>query len=172
MHPTWRHSGQSPNVTDHCYHTFGFVGCWLYQHWDNDGVGSIPNVVNLLVFCDNFTKHTMVYISPHQTAKTLAKFLWQGLHLNLQSTGQAPEWLRTNFESNIIRELCEHMGMRKVRTLPYYAQTNGQVEWAHQTPMCMIGKLSKDLKEDWQKHLPKLPICPCLQFYKISHHQT
>ena len=38
----------------------------------------------------------------------------------------------------------------------HLAQTHGQVQWAHQTLMCMIGKLSKDQKVDWPKHLPKL----------------
>ena len=42
MHPAWRQSYQSPNVTDHCYHTFGVATCWLYQHWDHDGAGSTP----------------------------------------------------------------------------------------------------------------------------------
>ena len=37
-----------------------------------------PNVVKLLVFCDHFMKHVMAYMAPSQTAKTLAKFLWQG----------------------------------------------------------------------------------------------
>ena len=27
-------------------------------------------------FCDHFPKHTMVYMTPDQTAKTVAKFLW------------------------------------------------------------------------------------------------
>ena len=48
------------------------------------------------------------------------------------------------------------MGIWKVRTSPYHAQTNGQVEQAHQTLMCMIGKLSKDQKVDWPRHLPEL----------------
>ena len=59
-------------------------------------------------------------------------------------------------ESNIISELSELMGISKVRTLPYYPQTNGQVERAHQMLMWMIGKLSKDQKVDWPKHLPEL----------------
>ena len=33
------------------------------------------NVVNLSVFCDHFTKHVMAYVTPSQTAKTVAKFL-------------------------------------------------------------------------------------------------
>ena len=37
-----------------------------------------PNVVSVLVFCNHFTKHTMGYGTNYQTAKTLAKFLWQG----------------------------------------------------------------------------------------------
>ena len=37
-----------------------------------------PNVLSILVFCDDFTKHIMAYVIPSQTAKTVAKFLWQG----------------------------------------------------------------------------------------------
>ena len=48
-----------------------------------------PNVVNILVFCDHFTKHVMAYVTFGQTAKTAAKFLWQGYILNPWSTGQA-----------------------------------------------------------------------------------
>ena len=36
------------------------------------------NVVSVLVFCNQFTKHIMAYMTPNQTAKTVAKFLWQG----------------------------------------------------------------------------------------------
>ena len=36
------------------------------------------NVVNILVICDHFTKHIMAYVTPDQTAKTIAKFLWHG----------------------------------------------------------------------------------------------
>ena len=48
------------------------------------------------------------------------------------------------------------MGIQKVWTSPYHAQTNGQVEWAHQMLMHMIGKLGRGQKVDWPKHLPTL----------------
>ena len=32
------------------------------------------NMVNVLVFCDHFMKHIMAYMTPDQTAKTVAKF--------------------------------------------------------------------------------------------------
>ena len=49
------------------------------------------NVVNVLVFCDQFTKHVMAYVAPGQTVKTVAKFLLQGYILIFGSAGQAPE---------------------------------------------------------------------------------
>ena len=36
------------------------------------------HVVNVLVLYDYFTRHVMVHVAPDQTAKTVAKFLWQG----------------------------------------------------------------------------------------------
>ena len=35
----------------------------------------LPNVVNILVFCDHFTKHVMAYVTPDQTAKTCYIFV-------------------------------------------------------------------------------------------------
>ena len=36
------------------------------------------HVMNVLVLCDHFTRHIMAYVTPDQTAKPVAKFLWQG----------------------------------------------------------------------------------------------
>ena len=33
-----------------------------------------PHVVNVLVFCDHFTRLIMIYVTPDWTAKTVAKF--------------------------------------------------------------------------------------------------
>ena len=37
-----------------------------------------PGVANVLVFQDHFTKHVLAYVTPNQTAKTIAKFLYGG----------------------------------------------------------------------------------------------
>ena len=37
-----------------------------------------PQVANVLVFKGHFTKHVLVYVTPNQTAKTVAKFLYGG----------------------------------------------------------------------------------------------
>ena len=88
--------------------------------------------------------------------KTVAKFLWQGYISIFGALAKLLSDWGANFESNIISELYELMGIQKARTLPYHPQTNGQVEDAHQMLMWMIGKLSKYQKADWPKQLPEL----------------
>ena len=61
-----------------------------------------------------------------------------------------------NFTSTLVEELCSAFGIQKCRTTAYHAQCNGQMEHFHQTPFCMIGKLSRDKKAQWEQHLPEL----------------
>ena len=78
-----------------------------------------PNMVNILVFCKHFMKHIMTYMTPDQTLKTVAKFLWQGYISIFRAPAKLLSDWGANFESNISRELCELMGILKVRTSPY-----------------------------------------------------
>ena len=86
-----------------------------------------PNVVSVLVFRNHFMKHVIVHVTPSQTVKTSAKLLWQGYISIFRALGKLLSDQGTNFESNIIKELCELMGIWKVRTSPYHAQTNGKL---------------------------------------------
>ena len=101
-------------------------------------------------------KHIIAYMTPYKTAKTVARFLWQGYISIFGASAKLLNDQGANFESNVIRELCELMGIWKVKTSPYHAQTSGQTEQAHQMLKSMIWKLSKDWKADWPKHLPEL----------------
>ena len=112
-----------------------------------------PNIVNILVFQVHSAKHIMAYVTPSQTAKTVAKFLYQGYISIFGALAKLLSNQGLNFMSNIIQKLCELMGVKKIRTSPYHAQANGQVEHAHQTIMQMIGKLSSDQEADWPNHL-------------------
>ena len=35
-------------------------------------------------FQDHFTKHVLAYVTPNQTAKTIAKFLYEAISLSLE----------------------------------------------------------------------------------------
>ena len=154
MHPAWRHPSQSANAVHHCHCSFGVATHGFHKHWDDYGVrpttkhgecswSSVITLQNTSWLIWPLTKLQRLLLSFYDkdTSWSLAKFL--------------SDW-GTNFKSNIVKELCELMGIWNVRTSPYHAQTNRQVEWAHQMFMCIIGKLSRDWKVDWPKHLPEL----------------
>ena len=115
-----------------------------------------PQVANVLVFQDHFTKHVLAYVTPDQTAKTIAKFLYGGYISIFGALARLLSDRGTSFTSSIIEELCKILGIQRLQTMPYHPQTNGLVERSHQMIMHMIGKLGEDKKADWPSHLAEI----------------
>ena len=115
-----------------------------------------PRVANVLVFQDHFTKYVLAYVTPDQTAKTVAKFLYGGFISIFGAPARLLSDRGMSFTSSIIRELCEILGIQQLQTMPYHPQANGLVERSHQTIMRMIGKLGEDKKADWPSHLAEI----------------
>ena len=115
-----------------------------------------PVIQNVLVLQDHFSKYIVAYVVKDQTAHTATETLGIG-YFGLFG---APAYLISNqgkaFTGHIITHLCDLYGVQKLRTLPYHAQTNSQVECMNQTIIHMIRKLEEDKKACWSKHLPKL----------------
>ena len=115
-----------------------------------------PIIRNVLVLQDHFSKYVVAYVVKDQTARTAAETLRIG-YFRLFG---APAYLVSDqvkaFTGHIITHLCELYGVQKLRTSPYHAQTNGQVEHMNQTIIRMIGKLEEDRKACWSEHLPEL----------------
>ena len=115
-----------------------------------------PVICNVLVLQDHFSKYVVAYVVKDQTACTAAETLRIG-YFGLVGT---PAYLVSDqgkaFTGYIITHLCELYGVQKLRTSPYHAQTNGQVERMNQTIIRMIGKLEEDRKACWSEHLPEL----------------
>ena len=123
-----------------------------------------PVIHNVLVLQDHFSKYVVAYVVKDQTARTAAETLRNG-YFGLFG---APAYLISDqgkaFTDHIITHLCELYGVQKLRTSPYHAQTNGQVEHMNQTIIRMIGKLEEDKKACWSEHLPEL-----LLAYNATH---
>ena len=115
-----------------------------------------PRVTNVLVFQDHFTKHMLAYVTPDQTAKTVAKFLYQGYISVFGAPARLLSDRDANFMSSVIEELCRILGIKKLWTMPYHPQANGLVERLHQTIMQMIRKLGEDKKADWLSCLAEI----------------
>ena len=123
-----------------------------------------PVIRNVLVLQDHFSKCVVAYVVKDQTACTAAETLRNG-YFGLFGV---PAYLISDqgkaFMGHIITHLCDLYGVQKLRTSPYHAQTNGQVERMNQTIICMIGKLEEDKKACWSEHLPEL-----LLAYNATH---
>ena len=115
-----------------------------------------PVIRNVMVMQDQFSKYVVAYVVKDQTARTATETLRNG-YFRLFSD---PAYLISDqgkaFMGHLITNLCELYGVQKLRTSPYHAQTNGQVERMNQTIICMIGKLEQDKKAHWSEHLPEM----------------
>ena len=123
-----------------------------------------PVIQNVLVLQDHFSKYVVAYVVKDQTARTATETLRNG-YFGLFGV---PAYLISDqgkaFTGHIITHLCDLYGVQKLRSSPYHAQTNGQVEHMNQTIICMISKLEEDKKACWSKHLPEL-----LLAYNATH---
>ena len=57
------------------------------------------------------------------------------------------------FTRQVISELCDLLGVTKIRISPYHPQTNGAIERVHQTLRRMIAKMDPDKRAQWPSHL-------------------
>ena len=95
-------------------------------------------------------------MTPDQTAKTIAKFLYGGYISISGATARLLSDRGSSFTSSNIEDLCKILGIQQLQTMPYHPQTNRLVERIHQMFMHMIGKLGEDKKANWPSHLAEI----------------
>ena len=66
----------------------------------------LPRVANVLVFQDHFTKHVLAYVTPNQTAKTIANFLYQGYISIFGAQARLLSDRGASFMSSVNEEMC------------------------------------------------------------------
>ena len=95
-------------------------------------------------------------VTNSQTAKCTAQNLWDKfiVHYGL------PEKILTdqgyNFESDVLKALCEIAKVKTFRTSGYHPQTNGQCECFNATIINMLGTLPEKPKSTWREQVPTL----------------
>ena len=67
-----------------------------------------------MVFQDHFTKHMLAYVTPDQTAKTIAKFLYGGYISIFGTLARLLSDRGASFTSSIIEELCKILGVKQL----------------------------------------------------------
>ena len=98
---------------------------------------------NILVITGHFTKYAVAIPTRNQTARTADTFyniVNFGIPARIHSDQGA------NFESNIIKQLCEIHNIKKFHTSIYHPQRNGITERMNRTLLGMMGTLENSPK--------------------------
>ena len=112
---------------------------------------------NKYVLCitDHFSKYSRAFPMPDQVSTRVAEifvkewiYMW-GEPMSLHTDRG------TNFESELLAQVCKLMKIAKTRTTAYHPQGNAQVERYNQSVMDIVAKLTdKETYDDWDEQLP------------------
>ena len=112
--------------------------------------------IHILVITDHFTRYAQAIVTSSQTAKCTAQNLCDKfiVHYGL------PEKILTdqgcNFDTDLLKALCEIAQVKKIRTSGYHPQTNGPCKCFNATLIGMLGSLPKKPKSTWREQVPTL----------------
>lgn len=112
--------------------------CMDYLSLEPDSRGT----KSILVITDHFTKFSVAVLIPDQKEKTIAKALWDKFIVYYGLPERLHSDQGCNFESAVIKSLCQMLGIKKTRTTPYHPRGN-PVERFNRT---LLGTLQEDDK--------------------------
>ena len=92
------------------------------------GVTEKPVVKNVLVVEDHFTCFTQAYVTNNHTACTTVRILYNEFFSVFGFPRRLMSDQASKFTGQVISELCNLLGVTKIRTSPYHPQTNGTIE--------------------------------------------
>ena len=109
-----------------------------------------------LVACDHFTRYTQIFATKKKSATAAADKLYNqmikifGFPVRIHSD-QGKE-----FDNALFSRLEKLSGIKRSRTTPYHAQSNGMVERLNRSVLNMLKTLGDKEKTKWKDHLSSL----------------
>ena len=121
----------------------------------------------LLIAMDYFTKWPEVYAIPNQEASTIAEVLVANFFCRFGIPRELHSDQGRNFESHLLKEVLQRLGVSKTRTTPLHPQSDGMVERYVKTIEEHLRKVVSSHQRDWDERLPLF-----LLAYRASTHDT
>ena len=124
--------------------------------------------VHILVITDHFTRYAQAIVTNLQMAKCTAQNLWDKFIVQYWLPEKILMDQGHNFESDLLKALCEIVQVKKIRTSGYHPQTNGQCEHFNVTLINMLGTLPDKPKKYMEG--TSSYTSTCLQLYQEYCH--
>ena len=122
----------------------------------------------VLVVSDYFTRYSEAYAIPNQEAVTVARKLVDEFFLRFSPPERLHSDQGRNFESSVIAEVCQLLGVEKSRTTPYHPQSDGLVERFNRTLLDMLATAVGEKPFEWEQNLRRL----CFAYNTCIHPTT
>lgn len=103
-----------------------------------------------------FTRYAQAYTTKEQKALTVAKTLGEKLFVHYGLPNRIHSDQGRDFESKLIKEMLNVLGIQKSQTYPYHPQGDPQPERFNQTLLNMLGTLNPSKKSKWSQYIPQL----------------
>lgn len=120
----------------------------------------MPRTVNgnryVVVFMEYLTKWVEAYAVADQTSETIAQLLVDHVVCRHGVPGQLLSDRGPNLLSNLLLDVCDLLGMKKINTTAYHPQTDGLVERMNKTLRSMLAKHAQTFGPDWDVHLQQV----------------
>ena len=112
--------------------------------------------IHVLVITDHLTRYAQAIVTSLQTTKCTAQNLWDKFIVHYSLSKKILTDQEHNFESHLLRALCEIAQVKKMRTSGYHPQTNDQWKCFNVTLISMLGNLPKKHESTWREQVPTL----------------
>lgn len=125
------------------------------------------NSVDVLVATDHFTKMAFAFPCRNQTAKQVARKLWDCVFCVYGFPERIHSDQGPSFESELVSELLQLSGVAKSHTTAYHPMGNGGTERFNRTLGNMIRSLPLRAKQEWPQQIQTLTFA-----YNATAHET
>ncbi|KAI5620950.1 hypothetical protein C0J50_19553 [Silurus asotus] len=123
--------------------------------------------VDVLVMTDHFTKLAHAFPCANQSAKQVARKLWDRVFCVYGFPSRIHTDQETNFESALLKELLKLSGVAKSHTTAYHPMGNGGVKRFNRTLGSMLRTLPLKEKHKWSEQIQTLTFA-----YNATVHET
>eukprot|EP00731_Ephydatia_muelleri_P035738 Em0153g13a len=125
-----------------------------------DILGPLPESGNgnsyILVVGDYFTRWMEAYPIQNQEAVTVAQKLVDEIFCRFSVPEQLHSDQGRQFESAVIKEICNLLHIEKTRTTAYHPQSDGLVERFNRTLLSMLTTCGRSHPFEWEDHIRKV----------------